>query len=64
MGLRERFKRLESRFGGAILGPKRPLPEWLQETMESQGYGVWSFRTIDLFAAMSDDKPRVVTWAR
>jgi len=63
MRLRERIRRLESRFGGAILGPKRPLPEWLQETMESQGYVFDCFGHLISAPQTSENKPGLVIGA-
>lgn len=42
MSLRERITRLEVLFEAGLQGqayiPKRPIPEWLQESMEDEGY--------------------------
>lgn len=38
MQLRNRIRRLESQIHEQARLPKRPVPEWYQETMERQGY--------------------------
>ena len=38
MNLKQRVEKLESQLGAPHHVPKRPLPEWLQEIYETDGY--------------------------